>query len=94
MTKVLTRPPQKDEDQSRVTGECAFVDGITSDLYNTVTLQIKKMTAGKYLIFYTAKFEKEHLCRKLNSIFYCPYEVKLKRVSAQKFGNYFLEEIK
>ena len=57
------------------------------------------MTAGKYLIFYTADFKKEHLCRKLNSIFYCPdfkkpNEVTLKRVSAKKFGNYFLDEIK
>ena len=56
VTKVLTRPPQKDDEQSRVTGECAFVDGITSDLYNTVTVKINKMTAGKYLIFYTADF--------------------------------------
>ena len=41
------------------TGECAFIDGVTSDLYNAVHLKIDKMTAGKYLVFYTAKFSKK-----------------------------------
>ena len=73
VTKVLTRPPSKDDDKSRVTGECAYVDGVTSDLYNNVHIRINKMTAGKYLIFYTAKFRKENLCRRLNSIVYTPF---------------------
>ena len=94
VTKVLTRPPKdKDTEETRVTGECAFVDGITSDLYNNVHLKINKMTAGKYLVFYTAKFRKENLCRRLNTIFYSPFDIELKKRSARKFGDFFLAEL-
>ena len=56
-------------------GECAYVDGITDDLYNSCKLKIDKMLAGKYIIFYTANFRTDQLCRKMNLIFYSPYEV-------------------
>jgi hypothetical protein len=52
-------PPKTGENNSdSITSECAYVDGITSDLYNYCHLKIDKMTAGKYIIFYTAKFSK------------------------------------
>ena len=51
------------------------------------------MTAGKYLCFYTAKFRKNQLCRKLNVIFYGKNEVKMRRISAKQFGKYFFDEI-
>ena len=66
---------------------------MTDDTYNSVKLKIDKMTAGKYIIFYAAKFRKERLCRRLNVIFYAPYEVKLKRLSAKKFGSSFIDEL-
>ncbi len=61
VTKVIKVPPKTGENQENkiVTGECAFIDGITDDLYNSVKLKIDKMTAGKYIVFYTADFRKE-----------------------------------
>ena len=58
VTKVIKVPPKTGRNTSEhtVTGECAYVDGICDDLYNTASLKIDKMTAGKYLIFYTANF--------------------------------------
>ena len=95
VTKVIKIPPKTGENQGNkiVSGECAFIDGITDDTYNSVKLKIDKMTAGKYLVFYTAKFQKQQLCRRLNIIFYAPYEIKLKRLSARKFGASYLEEL-
>ena len=93
-TKVVKIPPKTGENGSdEITGECAFIDGVTSDLYNSANLKIDKMTAGKYLIFYTAKFKKEQLCRKVNIIFYSPHEVPLKRISAKTFGKPFLDDL-
>lgn len=61
VTKVIKVPPKTGENQDNkiVTGECAFIDGITDDTYNSVKLKIDKMTAGKYIVFYTADFRKE-----------------------------------
>lgn len=56
-TKVIKIPPKRENNTEEiVTGECAYVDGLYSDLYNTCHLRINKMTAGRYIIFYTAKF--------------------------------------
>lgn len=95
VTKVIKVPPKTGENQDNkiVTGECAFIDGITDDTYNSVKLKIDKMTAGKYIVFYTADFRKEQLCRRLNVILYAPYEVKLKRLSARNFGSDFLNQL-
>ena len=84
VTKVIKVPPKTGENKGDeiVTGECAFIDGITDDIYNSVNLKIDKMTAGKYIVFYTADFKKHQLCRRLNVIFYSPLNVKLKRLSA------------
>mmetsp|Transcript_24542 Transcript_24542/g.38062 ORF Transcript_24542/g.38062 Transcript_24542/m.38062 type:complete len:137 (-) Transcript_24542:11-421(-) len=94
VTKVIKVPPQTGKNESElVTGECAYIDGTISDLYNTVNVKINKLTAGKYIVFYSAKFKKEQLCRKLNTIFYGPEKVDMKRVSAKRFGKDFLEEL-
>lgn len=75
MTKCLRTPKKQGDPETEATGECAFIDGVTGDLYNSVHLKIDKMTAGKYLCFYTAKFRKNQLCRKLNVIFYAKHAV-------------------
>lgn len=95
VTKKLQKPAlADDEDQTpTTTGECAFIDGVTSDLYNSCTIKIDKMTAGKYLCFYTAKFGKKQLSRKINVIFYGKNEVKMRRISAKQFGSGFFDEI-
>jgi hypothetical protein len=94
LTKVIKIPPKTGQNSSdRITGECAYIDGVTSDLYNTVSLKVNKMTAGKYICFYKANFKKNELCRRLNTIFYSPHELKLKRITARKFGSYFLEDL-
>jgi hypothetical protein len=94
VTKVVKIPPKTGQNSSdRITGECAYIDGVTSDLYNCVSLRINKMTAGKYICFYKANFRKNELCRRLNTIFYSPYELPLKRISAKKFGADFLDEL-
>ena len=93
VTKVLRVPVKSGEKETKATGECAFIDGVTSDLYNSVSLKIDKMTAGKYLCFYTAKFRKSQLCRKLNVIFYAKHQVEMKRISARNFDSAFLDDI-
>jgi len=71
ITKVVKIPPKTGNNNTEeVTGECAFVDGLVSDLYNSANLRIDKMTSGRYICFYTANFRKIQLCRKLNLIFY------------------------
>lgn len=42
-----------------MSGECAYIDGVTDDTYNSIKLKIDKMTAGKYIVFYTADFKKD-----------------------------------
>jgi hypothetical protein len=60
VTKVIKVPPKTGENKSEgITGECAYIDGIVDDLYNSIHLRIDKMTAGRYIVFYTAKFRKE-----------------------------------
>lgn len=93
LTKILRVPVKADEQETKTTGECAFIDGVTSDLYPSVHLKVDKMTAGKYLCFYTCKFKKNELCRKLNVIFYAKHEAKMRRISARKFGSGFLDEL-
>jgi len=76
VTKVLKIPPKTGKNSSAaISGECAYIDGVTSDLYNSVHLKIDKMTAGKYIVFYSAKFRKDQLCRKMNVVFYSPQDV-------------------
>ena len=76
MTKVIKVPPKTGQNQTdEITGECAYIDGISDDLYNTASLKIDKMTAGKYLVFYSANFDMKQLCRRLNVVFYAPFEV-------------------
>jgi hypothetical protein len=51
-------PPRTGENSSnQITGECAYVDGITSDLYNCMHLKINQMNAGKYIVFYSCAFK-------------------------------------
>ena len=70
---MLKIPPKTGKNSSAaISGECAYIDGVTSDLYNSVHLKIDKMTAGKYIVFYHAKFKKDQLCRKMNVVFYSP----------------------
>lgn len=60
VAKVIKVPPKTGKNTSEhITGECAYIDGVTSDLYNCVNLRIDRMTAGKYLCFYTANFPRE-----------------------------------
>ena len=94
LTKVVKIPPKTGKNSSdRVTGECAYIDGVTSDLYNCVHLKVNKMTAGKYIAFYKADFKNNELCRRLNTVFYSGYELKLTRITARNFGNEFLEDL-
>ena len=75
VTKVINIPI---EDKNNTTGkpiaECAFVDGAHTDIYNTCHVKIKKMTAGYYVFFYTAKFRRDQLCRKLNVVLHSPHD--------------------
>ena len=60
VTKVIKIPPETGKNSTElVTGECAYIDGVVSDLYNTCHVKINKMTAGKYIAFYKANFKKE-----------------------------------
>ena len=60
VTKVIKIPPKTgQQNAAEITGECAFIDGVTDDMYNACNLKIDKMSAGKYIIFYTAKFRKD-----------------------------------
>ena len=94
LTKVIKIPPKTGENHSTgITGECAYIDGQISDLYNSLHMKIDKMTAGTYIVFYTGNFRKEQLCRKMNTILYCPHEVKIKRISAKRFGTGFLNDL-
>jgi len=94
VTKVVKIPPKTGENQTElVTGECGYIDGLIADTYNCCHLKIDKMTAGRYIVFYTAKFKDSELCRKVNSIFYSPHQVKLTRLSAKDFGTSFLNHL-
>ena len=73
VTKVLRVPQnKKSNDEEKITGECAYIDGVITDVYNTCHIKINKMTAGRYVVFYKAKFNSSQLCRRLNTIFYSP----------------------
>ena len=94
LTKVIKIPPKTGQNTSdRVTGECAYIDGVQTDLYNTMSLKVDKMTAGKYLCFYKADWKQSQLCRRMNTIFYSPHKLVAKRISARKFGSNFLDEL-
>jgi len=94
VTKVIKIPPNTGlNNTSEPIGECAYVDGIQSDIYNAVHVKIKKMTAGQYIFFYTAKFRKDQLCRKLNLVLHTPHVMELKRLRAKDFGVTFLNNL-
>lgn len=41
LTKVIKMPPKTGANSSDdITGECAYIDGVTSDLYNCMHLKI------------------------------------------------------
>ena len=92
VTKVLKQPARTGKNKSNFNkGECAFIDGTHCNLYNTIHTKINKMTAGSYIFFYTGNFREEQLCRKLNIVLHTPVEnLKIKRISARKFGKSFL----
>ena len=93
ITKVIKVPPKRGK-VGQIESECAYIDGITSDLYNNVTQKIDTMTAGNYIIFYTGNFKNNALCRRLNTIFMSPHEINLKRISAKRFGKDFLDDLR
>jgi hypothetical protein len=73
VTKVIKMPPKTGKNRSsRTLGECAYVDGVIADLYNTCHVKLKKMTAGRYIFFYSANFRRDQLCRKLNIVLNAP----------------------
>ena len=94
LCKLIRYPPKTGKNTSdKVKSECAYIEGKSSDLYNSLHLRINKMSAGKYLVLYNAKFSEHHLTRKLNTIVYTPFELKLKRISARKLGKFFVEDL-
>ena len=94
LTKVIKMPPKTGENHSSdITGECAYIDGISSELYNCMHLKINQMNAGKYIMFYTCAFKPDQLTRRLNTIMYAPLELPLTRISAQEFGSPFLDDL-
>ena len=94
LTKVIKVPPKTGENTSdEITGECAYIDGISSDLYNCMHLKINQMNAGKYIMFYTCAFKPDQLTRRLNTIMYAPLKLDLKRISARDFGAPFLDDL-
>ena len=93
ITKVIKVPPKRGK-PGEVHSECAYIDGITSDLYNNVTQKIDTLTAGNYIVFYTGDFKHNALCRRLNTIFMSPHDVNLKRISAKRFGKEFLDDLR
>jgi len=57
VTKVIKIPPKTGANNTTsITGECAYIDGVTNDVYNSCSLKIDRMTAGQYILFYKAKF--------------------------------------
>ena len=94
LTKVIKMPPMTGANTSDdITGECAYIDGVTSDLYNCMHLKINQLNAGKYIMFYTCAFKPDQLTRRLNTIMYAPIELPLKRISAREFGTTFLDDL-
>ena len=92
-------PPKTGKNRTnKAMGECAYIDGVTSDLYNSCHIKINKMTAGTYVIFYTCEFKRNELCRRLNTVLHCPcaghaHNYDMKRLSAKKFGPSFLNHL-
>lgn len=94
VTKVIKIPPKEGKNNvPEITGECAYIDGLISDLYNCCHLKIDKLTAGRYVVFFTAKFKKQELCRKINNIVYSPHHLELHRISAKNFGKNFIADL-
>lgn len=56
LTKVI-KVPVKHSKSGATKSECAYVDGVTGDLYNSITLKVDTLTAGNYIIFYTGEFK-------------------------------------
>ena len=57
LCKLIKIPPKTGKNSSdKILSECAYIDGKTSDLYNSLHLRVNKMSAGKYLVLYTANF--------------------------------------
>jgi hypothetical protein len=93
VTKVIKVPPKRGK-VGQIESECAYIDGLMSNLYNTATVKIDMLTAGNYIVFYKADFSSNTLCRKLNTVFMSPHEVPLKRISAKRFGKEFLDDLR
>ena len=76
VTKVIKVPPNEGGNTTNsVVEEAGYIDGVTDDLYNSVSVKLDEMSPGKYLVFYTANFNSRQLHRRLNLIFYGPRTV-------------------
>jgi hypothetical protein len=53
---VIKVPPKNGQIEN-VQGECAYIDGNIGDLYNNINVKIKDMSAGTYVVFYSANFK-------------------------------------
>jgi hypothetical protein len=42
-----------------VQGECAYINGNIGDLYNNINVKIDSMSAGTYIVFYSANFKSD-----------------------------------
>ena len=86
LTKVI-KVPVKHSKVGAVKTECAYVDGVTGDLYNNINLKVETLTAGNYIVFYKGEFKgHQQWCHRLNNILMCPHQIDLKRISAKMFG--------
>ena len=86
LTKVI-KVPVKHSKVGAVKTECAYVDGVTGDLYNNINLKVETLTAGNYIVFYRGEFKgHQQWCHRLNNILMCPHHIDLKRISAKMFG--------
>jgi len=93
VSKVIKVPPKRGR-VGNIDSEVAYVDGITSDLYNTATVKIDTLTAGNYIVFYKGEFNSKTMCRRINTIMMSPHEIPLKRISAKRFGKEFLDDLR
>ena len=93
VAKVIKVPPKRGR-IGQIESECAYIDGVTSDLYNTATVKINTLTMGNYIVFYSGNFKNKTLCRRLNTIIMSPNELPLKRISAKRFGKEFLDDLR
>ena len=56
LTKVI-KVPVKNSKTGATKNECAYVDGITGDLYNSINMKIETLTSGNYIVFYYGDFK-------------------------------------